>query len=393
MLRYTLATVLLLMTLLSQAAAIVYTTTTAVNTEPLDWSDGDSWVGGTVPDLTAWQGVNVNLDHDITYTGNMSVSLITLNIADDVLFTVDGNYTGNPGNPHASYNLTSSAVFKILDDLILVSDSRLQTSLGTIIVEGDFINVGNSVFTVTNSLIVKGTIDMSSMSSTINGGGDIIWGVLNIPSWPGGPTLGSCVYADFDLTDSGIDLSSCAVFLPVDFVSFTTNCTNEGVVLNWSTSSEKDNDFFEVQQVEGSFEFFTIGSVDGNGTTSSTSNYTFRGQGTSNNSVYYRLKQIDYNGDYAYSKVVVSTCEVDGNEFKIYPTVSEGSYTVSFNRNITFVNLQVVNELGVTVQTIVYTNNTGVTDLELDLSALKSSIYYVKAKLDNGLEVRKIIKL
>jgi len=96
------------------------------------------------------------------------------------------------------------------------------------------------------------------------------------------------------------------VSLPVELVSFSASQENNMVILSWETDSEVENFGFEIERAySGSDAWKRLGFVEGNGSVTRTSNYTFSDKSLSKQSnVKYRLKQIDYDGSYEYSAAV-----------------------------------------------------------------------------------------
>ncbi|MFY8189480.1 MAG: hypothetical protein ACOVK9_00835, partial [Bacteroidia bacterium] len=79
----------------------------------------------------------------------------------------------------------------------------------------------------------------------------------------------------------------------------------EPVKITWQTASETHNDFFEIERKVDAGNFETIGKVDGNGNSKTINNYSYFDIINNNNqSIAYRLKQTDVDGNYAYSKIV-----------------------------------------------------------------------------------------
>lgn len=101
--------------------------------------------------------------------------------------------------------------------------------------------------------------------------------------------------------------------LPVEMTSFTATVSGENVQLNWATSSEINNSHFEIHRRSTSAEWKFMHTVNGNGTTNSVSNYAYVDNNVQSGSYEYRLKQIDYNGNYEYfylaSTVLISIPE------------------------------------------------------------------------------------
>lgn len=104
------------------------------------------------------------------------------------------------------------------------------------------------------------------------------------------------------------DPPPCSV-LPVELTSFDLECVNDGVELSWSTQSEIQNDRFEVLKSEDKTNFYSIGNVKGNGSTSSPQSYTFYDYNLSSKLSYYKLKQVDFNGKETVYNTISSNCK------------------------------------------------------------------------------------
>jgi hypothetical protein len=93
--------------------------------------------------------------------------------------------------------------------------------------------------------------------------------------------------------------------LPVELTSFTASIDRRDVHLNWTTASEMNNSGFIVERTlvrseNTPAEWINTGFVEGNGTTNETQNYSFTDRGLNSGKYNYRLKQIDYNGNFEY---------------------------------------------------------------------------------------------
>lgn len=101
--------------------------------------------------------------------------------------------------------------------------------------------------------------------------------------------------------------------LPVTLVTFTARRVDDFVELNWKTSSELNNDYFEIQRSTDGFEFMSLGQVTGNGTTNETHDYQFIDPNIFKGKRYYRLKQIDFDGTATFSDIVLVTIDQGAN--------------------------------------------------------------------------------
>lgn len=91
--------------------------------------------------------------------------------------------------------------------------------------------------------------------------------------------------------------------LPVDLVYFNVAKDGNLVRLEWQTASEENNDYFLVERSQNGVDFHSILSVDGKGNTSGLVNYEANDVQPLNGTSYYRLKQTDFNGQFAYSAI------------------------------------------------------------------------------------------
>ncbi len=116
--------------------------------------------------------------------------------------------------------------------------------------------------------------------------------------------------------------------LPVELLAFTAQRHGKQVDLNWATASEKNSRSFDVERSADGQQFTAILSKAGQGTTSSRTNYTAADRQPLPGLSYYRLKQIDLDGTFAYSPVV--SVQSDGAvEIGIYPNPTAGKLTIS----------------------------------------------------------------
>ena len=179
--------------------------------------------------------------------------------------------------------------------------------------------------------------------------------------------------------------------IPVELTSFTASIMLTGVELNWSTATELNNDGFEIersklQEARGEM-WEVIGFVKGQSTSTHRNEYSFFDKNTDPGKSLYRLKQIDFDGNYAYSKVV----EVDFNYLNGYSL--EQNYPNPFNpaTSIRFnlpyagnVKLEIYNILGEEIITLVNEyKEPGVYNINFDANGLNSGVYIYKMQ-SNG---------
>lgn len=111
---------------------------------------------------------------------------------------------------------------------------------------------------------------------------------------------------------------STTVPLPVELTYFEIADIDGGVQLDWTTNSEIENDYFEVQKSNDGFVWQTISQLDGKGNTIEVTDYEFTDKEPQMGMNYYRLKQVDFDGTTAYSDVEVIE-KFEAPEVIMYP--------------------------------------------------------------------------
>jgi hypothetical protein len=169
------------------------------------------------------------------------------------------------------------------------------------------------------------------------------------------------------------------VLVPVELTSFSAVTDKNDVILTWNTATETNNQGFEIQR-KTIGEFERIAFVEGKGTTSEVQNYLFRDKDLLSGSYTYRLKQLDFDGTFAYSDEV----EIDIEQPSVfylgqnYPNPFNPStnikYSIPADGNVT---LKVYDILGKEVSTLVNEfQQAGTFDVVFDGNNLASGVYY-----------------
>jgi len=184
--------------------------------------------------------------------------------------------------------------------------------------------------------------------------------------------------------------------VPVELVSFTASVVANVVTLSWSTATELNNRGFEIEKSSEKTIWRTIGFREGKGTTSEPQQYSYSDLllDKAPLKLYYRLKQLDFNGSFEYSGIV--EVEIAPSEFSLaqnYPNpfnpITAISYQLPMN---TFVTLKVYDVLGNEVATLVNEEKSaGVHEVEFNATELGSGVYFYTLKADEFLSTKKMI--
>jgi hypothetical protein len=128
-------------------------------------------------------------------------------------------------------------------------------------------------------------------------------------TFPGNVTSG--VFDGPDGTTNSIDVFDFrTITLPVTLVDFSARTVDQKVELNWTTSEEINNSHFEIERSANPNDgFVNVGKVLGNGNSEAFSTYRFVDATAEEGTNYYRLKQIDFDGTFEYSPIVVVELE------------------------------------------------------------------------------------
>lgn len=230
-----------------------------------DWSSS----GWTDADVTSnFAGtITINSGGYLKYGVAMANLSGTVTVKNGGTFYVNGSFTDFGGD----FDIQAGGTMEVNGDMS-IADEAWGGSFnlnGYLAVQEDFTNELNSW----------------------TGSGELNTGINGCP--PGG-----CSY-----TDNGDVNGTSSITLPVELSLFTSVVVNENVLLKWETNSEVNNDFFEVQKSIDGQIFTTIGRVEGKGNSFVLNKYTFNDK-LENTSVYYRLKQVDFNGSYTFSHII-----------------------------------------------------------------------------------------
>jgi len=187
--------------------------------------------------------------------------------------------------------------------------------------------------------------------------------------------------------------------LPVELVSFRSQVVdNEAVVLTWETATELNNDYFIVEHSVDGRGYIPVGHVTGNGTTNDIQSYTFEHHKPYFGENYYRLKQVDFDGQFEYSTIVTAIIKMEEAKINVFPN------PVVASRGL---NIRWIGDFGKENIQLIISNTAGkqvfLTEIDvrhqresfIDLSnlGLNAGIYYLTVNDKNALIANQKINL
>lgn len=190
--------------------------------------------------------------------------------------------------------------------------------------------------------------------------------------------------------------------LPVELSGFSGEYKNGEVKLNWTTSSEINNYGFEIQRAKlesgNELSWIKTGFVNGKGSSSDLTNYTFKERNIQSGKYRYRLKQIDYNGNFEYFLLE--------NEINIgipIRYILHQNYPNPFNP-VTVIRFEIPEEARVKISVYDITGKEvtsltddkylpGVYEVKWDASSFAGGVYFYKITAGSFVQTKKIIYL
>ncbi|MFN3405199.1 MAG: PKD domain-containing protein [Cytophagaceae bacterium] len=183
-----------------------------------------------------------------------------------------------------------------------------------------------------------------------------------------------------------IDLNTSNCVLPVELIAFTAERKESSNILTWTTASEKNNNHFIIEKSTDGIHFYSIGIIEGKGTTKNISFYNFTDYSPADGTNYYRLKQVDTDGSFNYSETI--SLQFEREHIVLLPNPATDKIKISSPLSM-IKEIIIVNSIG---QEIVYINNIEETETEINLQDLTKGIYFARVISLNGVHNLKFKK-
>ena len=204
--------------------------------------------------------------------------------------------------------------------------------------------------------------------------------------------------ADFTVVATGTGFSTFGAgapdsdALPVELISFTGNCAEGVVDLTWSTASEFNSAYFDLEKSRDGVSWEVINTQYAAGESTETLEYHFRDVNANSGNNYYRLTQVDIDGTQkTYDVINVNCTETSKGYFSIFPNPSSGSFQVILNNEDIIGNaiMNMTDTKGNLVMTKAIDVKSGI-NMYVVNEALAPGIYYVSVV--NGAHATTVLK-
>ena len=176
--------------------------------------------------------------------------------------------------------------------------------------------------------------------------------------------------------------------LPVDLLDFKIENKEGKANLIWSTVSEINSKSFEILRSTDAKKWEKVGEVMAQGNSNTLSNYQYSDNEKLNgNYAYYKLKQIDMNGEFTFSNALLF--EIENNiQTKIYPNPTADVLTFQFGNNVER-NIKISNLMGEKIMRLPTISNRV---FSVNIAELPKGFYFVEIESGGQVEVKKILK-
>ena len=327
-------------------------------------------------------GITNNAAGIVNHSGSSAVTSFnnatatkTLNISTTPTVPAFGTLTVSTAGNTVNYNGSGAQTVKpVTYDNLIFSGSGAKTIGSAISIGGDLSISGgasaNFTGSSTNTLSLGGT-------GTVSG------------TWGGTGSGAAHINATFFSGGSIITVTNSSGPLPVKLISFTVSPISDGNLLNWVTSTEINNEKFEIERSVNGIDFIKVGQVDGSGNSNQIIKYSFIDRDAETRtlvSVYYRLKQIDFNGKSDYSDIIkvskINLLEVAKPIVSPNPFLNQIQIVLP-NSSSDFVNLKITSMNGVSVlETSVLVGKSN--NIDVNTEILNPGIYILSVN-NNGI--------
>jgi hypothetical protein len=187
------------------------------------------------------------------------------------------------------------------------------------------------------------------------------------------------------------------VVLPIELTSFTATCDGRSALVEWTTATERNNDYFSLERSDDAINFTEIARVAGAGNSIELLDYSYTDYGIHGGDNYYRLVQVDYDGTRTASEIIVANCiesVADGEpEVVAYPNPFNDELTVVLdnfgNRAAT---IEVYDMLGKLIYTEKVSAPQNSYETILSLSNLPSGAYTVRVSTTDFVINKNVVK-
>lgn len=183
--------------------------------------------------------------------------------------------------------------------------------------------------------------------------------------------------------------------LPVTLISFTAAWQNEDVITKWTTTSETNTAYFEIERSIDGNHFIPVGKTNASGNVSTTKNYAFADVAVKTQlntlppKLFYRLKTVDQDGKIQYSAIVVLDVKKNQSLYTLFPNPARNQFMIEYAGVPNQYSLKLLSSTGQIMMQKTVTSQKEI----VNVSTIANGVYYVLItdKTSNNTQTFKII--
>ncbi|MDP4266579.1 MAG: T9SS type A sorting domain-containing protein [Bacteroidota bacterium] len=185
------------------------------------------------------------------------------------------------------------------------------------------------------------------------------------------------------------------VSLPIDLMTFKAICEDNKVTLYWVTTSEVNNNYFTIEKSTDNELWKVVGMVKGAGNSNRIINYTLVDKDAAGESLFYRLKQTDFNGKYKYSGMISSNCVSKEPSVSFLPDIDPKSNKLTVimkNFDCKTANIILYDAMGKKVYERKLNDVSDNCKVMIDFDILSNGVYFIHFISKDFNKIQKMIK-
>ena len=288
--------------------------------------------------------------------------------------------------------LASNVTLRIYGQALL-NINTLYTQTGIILAAGTSTTINIPDVPIQNGTVYLFTLtDQNATSLTLQANS-------TNPSYANGVAVQSFLYTEIGIidiilsfvlplanTDLAFNIVAVSAVLPVELTTFKASKLGNQSHLEWTTATESDNQHFAIEHSKDGKMFKEIGRVNSKGASYKKQDYTFIDSSPTKGYNYYRLKQVNFDGKYEYSKVEM--VDLKGlAEVMLYPNPAKESITIETSATDKH-DVKIMDCIG-----RIWLSKTLENDInQLNIASLPKGLYFLECYIDNELIRKKIVK-
>jgi len=341
------------------------------------------------------------------YFGTTASSTYRFRVMSPGLPTATGASATELDNGFFLDKLTNHNAFLFFD-----TDGDTETNPDLLYISSDAGGIQKFVLNSSGSWVLKGSLTISGYTNNqlrgltgnyVVGQGAVLYGttasnLLKITDISGisediSATITSLATAPENTYFKGVVIApgSKVGVLPVKLTSFSSKKTGNHIQLSWATASEKNNSHFEILRSGNGKEFNNIGRVKGAEDSNSEVKYSYIDFNPLNSVNYYKLKQVDFNGDSEESPVISETFQLKNTTFSV--TVKENMLELSaYSEKMAEAEISVTDISGKKIKTLKTLLTAGGNILEIPVNNFSPGVYVLVLSSNGHTKSLKFVK-